>query len=121
MDIRPIHTDADYEAALRRIDEIFEAEEGTPEDDELEILSAVVASYERKHYPPPKARPVDVLRFMMEQGDRTQADLAELLGSRPRASEILNEKRELTLEQIRLISARWDIPAGALVGELAPA
>jgi HTH-type transcriptional regulator/antitoxin HigA len=58
---------------------------------------------------------------MMEQSGRTQADLAELLGSRPRASEILNEKRELTLEQIRLISARWDIPAGALVGELAPA
>lgn len=66
----------------------------------------------------PPAAPLDVLKFMMDQNDRTQADLAHLLGSRSRASEILNAKRELTLDQIRLLSREWHIPAAALIGEL---
>ena len=118
MDIRAIHNDDDLTAALRRIDELWGAEEGTPADDELDVLSYLVERYERKHYLIPKATPLEVLKFMMEQNDRRQSDLARLLGSRSRASEILNGKRELTLDQIRLLARDWHIPAGALIGEL---
>jgi len=118
MEVRPIHNDDDHTAALRRIDAIWGAEDGTPEGDELDILVTLVERYEAKRYPMPKATPLEVLKFMMEQNDRTQRDLAELFRSRSRASEILGGKRELTLGQIRLLSARWHIPAAALVGEL---
>jgi HTH-type transcriptional regulator / antitoxin HigA len=118
MEIRAIRTDDDLTAALRRIDELWEAEAGSAEDDELDILTYLVERYEAKHHPIPKATPREVLKFVMDQNDRTQKDLADLLGSRSRASEILHGKRDLTLDQIRLISSKWHIPAGALIGEL---
>jgi HTH-type transcriptional regulator/antitoxin HigA len=118
MEVRPIRTRDDHSAALRRIDALWGTEDGTPEGDELDILVTLVERYETKHAAAPHASPLEVLKFMMEQNDRTQKDLADLLGSRSRASEILNGKRELTLDQIRLLSARWRIPAAALVGEL---
>jgi HTH-type transcriptional regulator/antitoxin HigA len=118
MEVRPIRTRDDHSAALRRIDALWGVEDGTPEGDELDILVTLVERYETKHAAAPHASPLEVLKFMMEQNDRTQKDLADLLGSRSRASEILNGKRELTLDQIRLLSARWRIPAAALVGEL---
>jgi HTH-type transcriptional regulator/antitoxin HigA len=121
MEIRAIHNDDDLTAALRRIDEIFEAGPGSPEDDELDVLTYLVEKFERERYPMPAATPLEVLKFAMEQNGYAQSDLAELLGSRSRASEILNGKRDLTLEQIRVLHARWRIPAGALIGELADA
>jgi HTH-type transcriptional regulator/antitoxin HigA len=117
MEIRAIHNDDDLTAALRRIDEIWEAEPGSKEDDELDVLTYLVEKFERERYPIPKAAPLEVLKFSMEQNDRSQRDLAELLGSRSRASEILNGKRDLTLDQIRLLAREWRIPAGALIGE----
>jgi HTH-type transcriptional regulator/antitoxin HigA len=118
MEIRPIRSEADHDAALAEIERLFHAEPGTDDGDKVEVLVALVDAYERRTYPIPHVPPLDVLKFMMEQNDRTQADLAHLLGSRSRASEILNGKRELTLEQIRLLAREWRIPAAALVGEL---
>jgi len=118
MHITPIRTRDDHAAALRRIDALWGAADQTAEGDELDILIVLVEHYEAQHYPEPKATPLEVLRFMMEQSGRTQKDLAALLGSRSRASEILNGRRSLTLDQIRLLSARWRIPAAALIGEL---
>ncbi len=118
MEIRPIHNEADHDAALAEIERLFHAEPGTDDGDKVEVLVALVESYERRVYPIPHVAPVDVLKFMMEQNDRSQSDLADLLGSRSRASEILNNKRELTLDQIRLLAREWHIPAGALIGEL---
>lgn len=118
MEVRAIHNDDDLTAALRRIDEIWEAEPGSQEDDELDVLTYLVEKFERERYPIPKATPLEVLKFSMEQNGRSQRDLAELLGSRSRASEILNGKRDLTLDQIRLVAREWRIPAGALIGEL---
>ncbi len=118
MEIQPIRTDADHEAALHEIEVLFEAEPGTPEFDRLDILATLVERYEEKRWPIPKATPLEVLKFMMEQNDRTQTDLASLFGSRSRASEIMNGRRELTLHQIRLLAREWHIPAAALVGEL---
>jgi HTH-type transcriptional regulator/antitoxin HigA len=121
MEIRPIRTDEDHEAALREIDRLWNAEPGTDDGDRAEILVALVQKYEERMYPVPRATPVEILRFMMEQNDRSQSDLAELLGSRSRASEILSGKRELTLDQIRKLHREWHIPASALVGEMAAA
>ncbi|BCW90114.1 hypothetical protein sos41_32820 [Alphaproteobacteria bacterium SO-S41] len=116
MHVRIIRTEDDLTAALKQIDALWNAAPGTEDGDRLDALVALVAAYEDKHHAIPPADPVDLLKYVMEQNGRSQADLAELIGSRSRASEILNRKRDLTLEQIRLLSRAWHIPAGALVG-----
>ena len=119
MDIRPIHTDEDNAIALRRIDALWDAAPGTPEGDELDILIALVAHYEEWRWPTPRiGKPAAFLRDFMALSGRTQGDLAALLGSKSRASEILNGKRELTVEQIRLLRHRWGVPADCLIGDL---
>lgn len=121
MDIRPLRTPQDHEAALREIDRLWGALPDTDDGDRLDVMAVLVERYEDAHYPMPRVEPVDVLRFVMEQNGRTQADLADLFGSRSRASEVLNGKRALTLEQIRSLQRHWHIPAGALIGNMADA
>ena len=104
---------------MREIDRLWGSPEGTDDGDQLDIVVAPVKRHEDIHYPIPYADRVGVLRLVMEQNDCSQADLATLLGSRSRASELLNGKRELTLDQIRRLSREWHIPAGALIGEMA--
>jgi HTH-type transcriptional regulator/antitoxin HigA len=118
MEIRPIRTDEDHKAALIEIDRLWGAPAGSPEGDSLDVLVTLVERYENTRWPPAGVSPVDALKFMMEQNGRSQTDLANLLGSRSRASEILNSRRELTLANIRLLAREWHIPAGSLVGEL---
>jgi HTH-type transcriptional regulator/antitoxin HigA len=117
MDIRPIRTEADYDWALKEIELYFEHEpkRGTPESDRFDVLAALIEAYEAKHWPiePPDA--VEAIRFRMEMGGFGQADLAHLLGSRSRASEILHRKRPLTLEQAWKLHREWQIPAEALL------
>src|ERR1700684_142295 len=110
MEIKPIRTDEDHEAALRRISALWGAPEGTPEGDELDILATLVERYEETRWPFEPSTPLEMLKFCMEQNDCTQTDLAKLLGSRSRASETLSGKRQMTLDQIRLVSKRWRIP-----------
>lgn len=118
MDIRPMRTDEDLTWALARIDALWNADVGSQEGDELDVLAALVERYEQQHDPIAKASPLEIIRFSMDQNGRAQADLAKLLGSRSRASEILAGKRELTLDQIRKIHKAWKIPTALLVGEL---
>jgi HTH-type transcriptional regulator/antitoxin HigA len=84
----------------------------------MDALATLVDAYERLRWPARRATPLEMLQFWMDQNDYTQSDFAKLLGSRSRASEILNGKREMTLDQIRLVSKRWRIPVALLVGEL---
>ena len=114
MDIRPIRSDADHAEALAEIERLWGASLGTPEGDKLDILATLVEAYQAAHFPVPSADPVEILHFAIEDMGRSQADLAELLGSRSRASEILNRKRHLTLDQIRLISETWKLPIATL-------
>lgn len=116
MQVRVIRNDDDLTFALKQIDRLWNAEPGTDDGDRLDALVTLVAAYEDKHHALPAADPVDVLTYVMEQSGRTQADLASLLGSRSRASEILARKRPLTIEQIRLLARAWRIPAAALIG-----
>jgi HTH-type transcriptional regulator/antitoxin HigA len=118
MDIRPIRTDEDHRAALAAIEACWGAPEGTEEGDKLDVLTALVEIYEAKRWPIEVSAsfdPIDVLHYALEELGHTQAELAELLGSRSRASEILARRRALTVEMIHKISEAWKIPADLLV------
>jgi HTH-type transcriptional regulator / antitoxin HigA len=116
MNIRPIHTDRDHQTALRRIEEIFDAGPGTPEHDELAVLSTLVSVYEDKHLPILPPDPIEAIKFHMEQNGFRQKELAQVIGSASRASEILSRQRGLTVEMIRALHAAWKIPLESLVG-----
>ncbi len=115
--IKPIHTQKDYNAALARIDEIFDAKPGTAKGDELEILSLLVENYEDEHFPIDLPDPIEALRFRMEQLGLKQKDLVKTIGFKGRVSDILNKKRKLSLPMIRKISSSLNIPTSVLVKE----
>ncbi|HEV2541565.1 MAG TPA: XRE family transcriptional regulator [Methylobacterium sp.] len=116
MDVRAIRNDDDLTWALREIEPYFdrEPEIGTPEAERFDVLTALIEAYESRHHPIPESDPIELLHYAIEHLGRSQAELAELLGSRSRASEILGRKRGMTLEQIRAISEAWKIPIAAL-------
>lgn len=118
MEIRPIRTDEDHRAALAEIEACWGAPEGTEMADKLDVLLALVDAYEERRWPldiDESFDPIDVLDHAIEELGHTQAELAGLLGSRPRASEILSRRRALTVEMIHKISSAWKIPADLLV------
>jgi HTH-type transcriptional regulator/antitoxin HigA len=118
MKIRPIRTDQDHLAALAEIEACWGAPEGTEEGDRLDVLVALVESYEARRWPidgDDAFDPVDVLQYAIEELGHTQTELADLLGSRSRASEILSRRRALTVDMIHKISEAWKIPADLLV------
>ena len=117
MDIKPIRTDADYEAALRRVDELMGARHLTPEGDELDVLVTLLEAYEQKRFVIDAPDPVDFIKNAMEFMGVEQSGLAALLNSRSRASEILNRRRPLSLEHIRKIVSGLHIPADPLINE----
>ena len=117
MEIRPIRTDEDHAAALAEIEKLWGAASGTEAGDKLDILATLVERYEETRWPTVDTEmdPVDLLHYAISDLGHTQAELAELLGSRSRASEILSRRRALTVEMIRSISDAWKIPADLLV------
>ena len=121
MDIRPIRTDADHEAALAEIERLWGADPDTEDGARLDVLLALAERYEEEHFQIPEADPVDVIKFVMEQNGYSQKDLAEVLGSKSRASEILNRQRELSLDHIKKLNRVWHIPAELLLGQFAAA
>ena len=116
MDIRPIRTHEDHRLALKEIEALWEAAEGTSEADKMEVLAILVEDYESRQFPVLDLTPVEVLRFAISEMDHTQAELAEILGSRSRASEILSGKRGLNADAVYRISKAWHIPAELLIG-----
>ncbi len=116
MDIRPVRTEEDYVAAMTEIDRLIDAPEGSPEADRLDVLSTLVAAYEDEHHPIPPPDPIEAIRFRMEQEGLDRKALQELLGvERGRVSEIMNGKRNLTVEMIRRLHGEWGIPAESLI------
>jgi len=115
MEIRPIVTDDDHRAALKEIDRLWGAAPDTPEGAMLDALATLVQAYEERRWPSEPLDPVEAIIASMQWNDRTQADLAKLLGSRSRASEILGRKRALTLEMIHKLQSEWGIPAELLI------
>ena len=117
MRIKPIKSEADYDAALTAIDRLMGATPGTPEGDEFDILVTLVEAYEAAHWPIEAPDPISAIKHVMEARGLRQKDLAAVIGSQPRASEVLNRRRPLTLPMIRALSAQWNLPADLLVQE----
>ena len=115
--IRPIRSDEDLDTALARIEEIFDAAPGTPEDDELGVLLDLVELYESKHQPIPDPDPVSAIKFRMEQANLTPRDLAPFIGSRAKVSEVLSGKRAITMSMARALHQHLGIPADILLQE----
>jgi HTH-type transcriptional regulator/antitoxin HigA len=117
MEIRPIRNRADYDAAVAEIERLWNADPGTDDSDKLDILATLVEKHENERWPIDTSRvdPVDMLIYLIDEGGHTQAELAELLGSRSRASAILNRRRALTVEMIHKLSTAWKIPAELLI------
>lgn len=117
MKLRPIKTEKDYESALKRLDKIFDAIPGTKEGDELEVLALIIEDYENKNYAIDSPDPIEAIKFRMEQMNMNQSDLADIIGHKSRASEILNKKRKLSLKMIRKLSSQLNISTDILVKE----
>jgi len=115
MEIKPIKTDKDYKQALERLESIFDAKKGSPGGDELEVLGILVDQYENEHFPVGLPDPIEAIKFRMEQMGYNQTDLANIVGLKSRASEILNKKRKLSLEMIRQLHDRLNIPTDVLI------
>jgi HTH-type transcriptional regulator / antitoxin HigA len=113
MHIHPIRNDEDHRAAVREIERLWDAQEGSPEADMLEVLAMLVNDYERKRWPVEASDPIDILRYAIDEMGRSQAELAELVG-KSRASELLNRRRHLTIDMANRISKAWSIPLAVL-------
>ena len=115
MEIKPIRTKKDYEAALKEVGRLFDATPGTREGDRLEVLATLVEAYEEKHHPIAPPNPIDAIRYYMESRGLTRSDMEQFIGSRARVSEVLNKKRILTMEMIRNLHKGLGIPAEVLI------
>ena len=115
MNLKPIKTKKDYQQALQRLEVIFDAKKETKEGDELEILGILIDQYENEHFPIGLPDPIEAIKFRMEQLGYTQTDLAKVVGLKSRASEILSKKRKLSLDMIRQLHEKLNIPADVLI------
>ncbi len=115
MEIKPIKTEADYEAALKEIEQLWGASYGSPEGDKLDVLVTLVEAYEEKHYPVPPPDPIEAILHYMENQGLSEHDLEPYLGSHLYVSEVLNRQRSLSLDMIRKLHIELGIPADILV------
>lgn len=117
MDVRPIHTEVDYDWALAQIEPYFlsEPEPGSPEAQRFDVLATLIEAYETEHWAIELADPIEAIRYKMAIAGFKQADLAKLLGSASRASEILHRKRALTTDMVYKLNRQWGIPAESLI------
>ena len=114
-----LKTEEEYNKALKRIEELFDAESGTQEADELELLVTLVELYEKEHFPIEAPDPVSAIKFRMEQEGLTNEDMTEYLGSKSRVSEVFSHKRGLSINMIRKLVSGLHIPADVLIGTAA--
>ena len=119
MTIAPIKNSRDYERALRRIERLMDAQPGSKNGDELDVLTTLVEAYEAKHHAMCPPDPIEAIKFRMDQLGMTRKDLEAMLGGRGRVSEILTKKRSLSLEMIRRLHRKLHIPLESLVGTAA--
>ena len=115
MKIKLIKTKKDYEAALKKIEELFNAKPNTEAGDLLEVLVTLVEAYEQKHFKIAPPDPIEAIKFRMEQLGLKQSDIAEVIGGKNRASEIINRKRDLTAKMMRDLHKKFNIPAESLL------
>ncbi len=115
MNIKPIKTEADYDIALARVDDLMDARPDSPEGDELDVLVTLIEKYEVLHYSIDAPNPIEAIRFRMDQYDLIDKDLIPYIGQSGRVSEILSFKRKLTLSMIRKLHSGLKIPTESLI------
>ena len=116
MNIKPIKTEADYNEALAITSKLMDAKPRTPQMDKLEVMALLIERYEDEHYPIDDPDPIDYLKFIMESRGMTRKDLGEYMGGRGRVSEILNRRRGLSLNMIRVLHEKLGLSADLLIG-----
>jgi HTH-type transcriptional regulator/antitoxin HigA len=114
-DVKPIRSEADYQAALAEIERLWGAKAGTSEGDRLDIVATLIDAYESEHEPMDPPDPIEAIKFRMEQQGLTRRDLEALLGSRARVAEVLNRKRDLSIGMIRRLHEQLGISAEVLI------
>jgi HTH-type transcriptional regulator/antitoxin HigA len=115
MDIKPIKTEFDYNAALSEIEQLMEAKHNTPKADKLDVLTTLVEAYEEKHYPIDPPDPIEAIMHQMESQGLTRKDLEQYIGTRARVSDILNRKRSLSLQMVRKLQQGLGISSEILI------
>lgn len=115
MNIKPIKSNQDYQEALKRLEEIFDAPEESPESDEANMIALLVDEYEKENHPLETPDPIEAIKIRMEEMNLSQKDLIPEIGGRSRVSEVLNKKRPLTVGMIRRLSENLDLPANILI------
>jgi HTH-type transcriptional regulator/antitoxin HigA len=115
MEIKPIKTEADCDAALRRIETLWGSAPGTPAGDELDVLATLVEAYEREHYPVDLPDPIEAIKFRLEQQGKDYRALIGIIGQRTRVYEVMRGDRPLSLNMIRRLHSKLNIPAAVLI------
>lgn len=115
MEIKPIKTEDDYDAALAEVEALWGAKADTPEGDKLDVLITLIEAYEAKHHPIAPPDPVEAILFRLEQSGMERRDLEPYIGRSGRVSEVLNHKRPLTLGMIRKLWKGLHIPLESLI------
>lgn len=114
-ELKPIRTEADYDAALAEVERLWGAKSGTPDGDRLDVLATLIEVYEEKHHPMDPPDPIEAIRFRMEQQGLTRKDLEPMIGPRNRVADVLNRKRGLSIEMIRQLHDHLGISAEVLI------
>lgn len=114
-DVKPIRTEADYDAAMEEVASLWGAASGTPEGDRLDVLATLIDAYEAKHHAMDAPDPIEAIKFRMEQQGMTRKDLEDIIGTRTRIAEVLNRKRSLSIGMIRRLHDRLGISAEVLI------
>lgn len=117
MEIKVIKTEEDYNKALKRLEEVFDAPVNSPQGDEAELLTILIENYEEEYYPIESPDPIEAIKFRMEQMNMNKKDLADVIGYKSRVSEIFNRKRKLSLNMIRQLHKKLKIPYDSLLTE----
>lgn len=115
MTIKPIHTEAEYQAALAQIEASWDAVDGSEASEQLEVLSMLVEAYEKQHFPIEAPDPIEFLNYVMETRGMARKDLEPYIGPRGRVSDIMNKVRPLSLDMIRRLSSGLGLPATVLI------
>lgn len=114
-ELKPIRTEADYDAALAEVERLWGAKSGTVEGDRLDVLATLIEVYEEKHHPMDPPDPIEAIRFRMEQQGLTRRDLEPMIGPRNRVADVLNRKRGLSIDMIRQLHDHLGISAEVLI------
>ena len=115
--MKKIKTKRDYENALKRFEEIFQSESGTPESDEADVIALLIEDYEQRHFVIEAPDPIEAIKYRMEQQGLTNKDLANILGFKSRVTDIFKKNRKLNLAMVRKLHDVLHIPLASLVKE----